>query len=151
MKKADLYFRQMNFRATVIKDDPRTGVREGTRRGALCLLAILQARFKAPPEAELSPDLSRDHGAITTRWINTRVVKVKWCYVVRCYWTWPVKIHDTDTLSRPLPAPRCRMRPCRDPKKKVRCWSLLPLDRWTVSAHAESRWQQQLPNVSDTI
>lgn len=48
------------------------------------------------------PDLSRDRRLITTRWINTCVVKVKWCYVARCYWTRPVKIHDTDTFSRPL-------------------------------------------------
>lgn len=50
------------------------------------------------PEAELSQALSCDRGAITTRWINTSVVKVKWCYVVRCYWTWRLTLHDTDTV-----------------------------------------------------
>lgn len=100
-----------------IKDDPRTRVREGTRRGSLCLLAILRAGFKQPPEAERSPDLSRDRSAITTRWINTRVVKVKWCYVVRCYWTRPVKIHDTDTLSRPPPAPAAGWDPAVIPRR----------------------------------
>lgn len=53
------------------------------------------------PEAELCWALSCDCSVITTRWINTCVVKVKWCYVVRCYWTWHITLHDTDTFFCP--------------------------------------------------
>lgn len=140
------------FRATVIreKNDPRTGVREDTRRGSLCLQAIIQAGFKQPPKAELSPDLSRDRSMITARWINTRVVKVKWCYVACCYWTRPVKIHDTDTFSRPPLDPAAGWKPCCDPKKRS-CVEAFAHSRWSVSAHGEPCWLQQLSIISDTI
>lgn len=80
----------------------------------------------SPPEAELSPDLSCDHSLITTKWINTRVVKVKWCYVARCYWTRPVRIRDTHTSSCP-PLPLLQA----EAQKRVK-WSLCPLCRWTI-------------------
>lgn len=113
-KKRDLSFRQMLFWSH--SDQGKRMIQgqgwEKTRDEGLCLLAILEAGFNPPPpEAELSPELSRDRRVITTRWINTGVVKVKWCYVARCYWTRPVKIHDTDTFSRSSSSPRCRLRP----------------------------------------
>lgn len=105
------------FGATVIRGKGWSKDRGGRRRGSLFLPAILEVGFNHPPEAELSPDLSRDRRVITTRWINTGVVKVKWCYVARCYWTRPVKIHDTDTFSRSSSGPRFRLRPGRDPRR----------------------------------
>ena len=65
--------------------------------------------IQTAPEAELSRALSCDRTVITS-WINTCVVKVKWCYVVRCYWTWRVTLHDTDTLpSAPSSSLCCRL------------------------------------------
>lgn len=63
--------------------------------------------IQAAPEAKLSRALSCDR-AVITRWINTCVVEVKWCYVAACYWTWRVTIHDTDTFFSFffLPKPR---------------------------------------------
>lgn len=120
--------------------------------GALCLPTILQAGFKQPPEAELRTDLSRDCCEITTRWINTRVVKVKWCYVARCYWTRPVEIHDTDTFFPPFHWPLLRAgTPCRDPPGKGQVLESSPT-RWTK--HPCSRWNglaAAAPIVSDTI
>lgn len=125
------------------KDDPRTGV----RRESLCLPAILQAGFQQAPEAESSPDLSLDHSVITTGRINTRVVKVKWCYVVRCYWTRPVKIHDADTLFRPPLAPAAGRDPAVFPRRGSSVEA--SLGRWSISA--QPCWKQQLSTVSDTI
>lgn len=105
------------------------GVRK--RHGAQISLSPgdIARRIQTAREAELSRALSCDRGAITTRWINTRVVKVKWCYVARCYWTWRVTLHDTDTLAHPHepPAPSplqvgLRLRPHNDLQKRVKCW-----------------------------
>lgn len=53
------------------------GVRK--RHGAQISLSPgdIARRIQTAREAELSRALSCDRGAITTRWINTRVVKVK--------------------------------------------------------------------------
>lgn len=64
--------------------------------------------IQTAPEAELSRALSCDRSMIT-RWINTCVVKVKWCYVVRCYWTCHVTLHDTDTFFCPSSFLCCRL------------------------------------------
>lgn len=116
-------------------------VKEDTRQGCLCLPAILQAGFQKPPEAELSPDLSRDRTSITTRWINTRVVKVKWCYVARCYWTRPVKIHDIDTFSRP-PRPLLQAETLPRPAEKGQVLEPSPTRQMN---HLCSRWIGQQP------
>lgn len=59
------------------KDDPRTGLKKNRRPGSLCLPVILPSGFKQPREAEPSRAPSCDRAVITTRWINTSVVKVK--------------------------------------------------------------------------
>lgn len=114
------------------KDGPRT---RGEERAQISLSpGDIARRIQTAREAELSRALSCDGGAITTRWINTRVVKVKWCYVARCYWTWRVTLHDTDTLPHPHapPAPSplqvgLRLRPHNDLQKRVKCWEPLAI------------------------
>lgn len=67
------------------------------RAGLSLSLSNIVGWIQTAPEAELSRALSCDLSKIT-RQINTRVEKVKRCYVVRCYWTWCVTLHDTDTF-----------------------------------------------------
>lgn len=115
-------------------DDPRTRIKKDGSPGSLSsnnIACLIQTAL----EAELSQALGCDGGVITTRWINICVVKVKWCYVVPCYWTWPVTLHDTTpfhALPLSLLQTGLRLRPCNDPEKRVKCWSLCPLNQWTI-------------------
>lgn len=106
------------------REDPRTGWEKTRDEGAFVSRRYYRLDSSSPPEAEPSPDLSRDRGVITTRWINTRAVKVKWCYVARCYWTRPVERHDTIPFPA-FPGPCCGLSPCPDTQERVKCWNQL--------------------------
>lgn len=126
-----------SHRSADIMIKERDEVKNSRRLGSLCLSVILPG-----PEAEPSWALSCDRSVITARWINTCVVKVKWCYVVRGYWTWHVTLHDTDTFSA-LPlvsAPRLRLRlsPAEIPRRRSSVEASAPTDQSFVLAGAQT-------------